>query len=97
MQILDLEAHAPLTLFFCELAAGLQGPKFLARSGAKWPIVSGGYLKYSRFGCGWRPGSIATEGPRPRVSCADLDTDRGASVGDVSFQQAQNRSQLSGA
>ena len=31
------------------------------------------------------------------VSCADLDTDRGASVGDVSFQQAQNRSQLSGA
>ena len=33
---------------FCELAIGLRAPK-LAVAGAKSPIVSGGYLKYSRF------------------------------------------------
>jgi hypothetical protein len=33
---------------FCELAIGLRAPK-LAAAGAKSPIVSGGYLKYSRF------------------------------------------------
>jgi hypothetical protein len=33
---------------FCELAVGLWTPN-LAASGAKSPIVSGGYLKYSRF------------------------------------------------
>jgi len=33
---------------FSELAIGLQAPK-LAAAGAKLPIVSGGYLKYSRF------------------------------------------------
>jgi hypothetical protein len=33
---------------FCELAIGLQAPK-LAAAGAKSPIVSGRYLKYSRF------------------------------------------------
>ena len=46
---------------FCELAAGLQTP-YLASSGAKYPIVSGQYLKYSRFQetRGRRPGSIRT-------------------------------------
>jgi hypothetical protein len=33
---------------FCELAIGLRAPE-LAAAGAKSPIVSGGYLKYSRF------------------------------------------------
>ena len=33
---------------FCELAIGLRAPK-LDAAGAKSPIVSGGYLKYSRF------------------------------------------------
>src|ERR1700738_92486 len=33
---------------FCELAIGLRAPK-LAAAGAKSPIVSSGYLKYSRF------------------------------------------------
>ena len=33
---------------FCELAIGLRAPK-LAAAGAKSPIVSDGYLKYSRF------------------------------------------------
>jgi hypothetical protein len=33
---------------FCEFAIGLRAPK-LAAAGAKSPIVSGGYLKYSRF------------------------------------------------
>jgi hypothetical protein len=33
---------------FCKLARGLQAPD-LATSRAKSPIVSGGYLKYSRF------------------------------------------------
>jgi hypothetical protein len=33
---------------FCESAVGLRAPKFAA-AGAKSPIVSGGYLKYSRF------------------------------------------------
>ena len=33
---------------FCELAIRLRAPK-LAAAGAKSPIVSGGYLKYSRF------------------------------------------------
>jgi hypothetical protein len=33
---------------FCELAIGLRAPK-LAAAGAKSAIVSGGYLKYSRF------------------------------------------------
>jgi len=33
---------------FCELAIGLRAPK-LAAAGAKSPIVSGGFLKYSRF------------------------------------------------
>jgi hypothetical protein len=33
---------------FCDSVVGLQAPN-LATSGAKSPIVSGGYLKYSRF------------------------------------------------
>jgi hypothetical protein len=33
---------------FCELAIGLRAPE-LGSPGAKSPIVSGGYLKYSRF------------------------------------------------
>jgi hypothetical protein len=33
---------------FCELAIGLRAPK-LAAAGAKSPMVSGGYLKDSRF------------------------------------------------
>jgi hypothetical protein len=33
---------------FCELAIGLRAPK-LAATGSKSPIVSGRYLKYSRF------------------------------------------------
>src|ERR1700724_1121544 len=33
---------------FCKLAVGLRAPKLVA-AGAKSPIVSGGYLKYSRF------------------------------------------------
>jgi hypothetical protein len=33
---------------FCELAIGLPAPK-LATAGAKSPVVTGGYLKYSRF------------------------------------------------
>jgi hypothetical protein len=33
---------------FCESALGLRAPK-LAAAGVKPPIVSGGYLKYSRF------------------------------------------------
>jgi hypothetical protein len=33
---------------FCQLAGGLQAPN-LATSREKSPIVSGGYLKYSRF------------------------------------------------
>ena len=38
----------PPMAVFCELVVGLQTPN-LVTSGAKWPIVSGGYLKYSRF------------------------------------------------
>jgi uncharacterized membrane protein len=34
---------------FCELAIGLPAPK-LATAGAKSPVVTGGYLKYSVFG-----------------------------------------------
>jgi hypothetical protein len=34
---------------FCDSAVGLQAPN-LATSGTKSPIVSGGYLKHSRFG-----------------------------------------------
>jgi hypothetical protein len=34
---------------FCELAIGLRAPK-LGAAGAKAPIVSGEYLKYSLFG-----------------------------------------------
>src|SRR4030088_488459 len=33
---------------FCKLPIGLRAPK-LAAAGAKSPIVSGGYMKYSRF------------------------------------------------
>jgi len=33
---------------FCELAIGLRAPE-LGSPGQKSPIVSGGYLKYSRF------------------------------------------------
>jgi hypothetical protein len=33
---------------FCELAISLRAPE-LGSPGAKSPIVSGGYLKYSRF------------------------------------------------
>src|SRR6202022_2181577 len=66
---------------FCELAIGLRAPK-LAAAGAKSPIVSGGYLKYSRFretatgdrvrsglrGGPWSPGSL----PRARPPAKSL-------------------------
>ena len=39
---------APPMAGFCKLPIGLRAPK-LAAAGTKSPIVSGGYLKYTRF------------------------------------------------
>src|SRR5258708_6974197 len=53
---------------FCELAIGLRAPK-LAAAEAKSPIVSGGYLKYSRFwetATGDRVRSTLRDGPPVR-------------------------------
>jgi hypothetical protein len=43
-----LSSESPPMAGFCKLAIGLRAQK-LAASGTKSPIVSGGYLKYSRF------------------------------------------------
>jgi hypothetical protein len=48
-RLCPLQRHkGPPMAGFCELAIGLRAPE-LGSPGAKSPIVSGGYLKYSRF------------------------------------------------
>ena len=48
-RLCPLQCHkGPPMAGFCELAIGLRAPE-LGSPGAKSPIVSGGYLKYSRF------------------------------------------------
>src|SRR3984957_19427980 len=48
-RLCPLQCHkGPPIAGFCELAISLRAPE-LGSPGAKSPIVSGGYLKYSRF------------------------------------------------
>jgi hypothetical protein len=71
---------------FCELVIGLRAPK-LAVAGAKSPIVSGGYLKYSRFretATGDRVRSGLRDGQFPagcRNSAARVSKQNGLSAG----------------